>query len=271
MTGRVRRSTVLRSLRLAALQLRLTATSGMAYRSDFLLEGVMALIWIALTLLPWFVLFDGRPTVAGWDRSEALVVIAYFTAVRAVLEGLISPSFTALIDHLRVGTLDYVLLKPADAQVMVWSSRCEPWKLFEILFAIGLAAYAFAERGEPPAPADVALGIVLLVAGILAVYSLWVMCAAAAFWIVRLDNLSYLLGAILDVARWPIDVFRGMWRVVFTYVIPVAVMTTFPAKALLGRLDASAAIGTIGGAVALVAGSRLVWRLAIRNYTSASS
>jgi ABC-2 type transport system permease protein len=266
-----RRSAVLRSLRIAALQVRLGATSGMAYRSDFLLEGAMALVWIALTLLPWFVLFEGREAVANWDGPSALIVIAYFTAVRAVLEGLISPSFVDLVEKLRSGALDYVLLKPVDAQVMISSSRCEPWKVFDLLFAVGLVVYAFIERGAPPAPEDAALGLVLFGAGLIAMYSLWVVCAAAAFWVVRLDNLTFLLGAIFDVARWPVQVFRGVWRVVFTFVIPVAVMTTYPAMALLGRLDASTAIATIGGALALLAGSRLVWRFAIRSYTSASS
>ena len=76
---------------------------------------------------------------------------------------------------------------------------------------------------------------------------------------------------IFDVARWPVHVFRGVWRAFLTFVIPVAVMTTFPAMALLGRLDTRTALGTIGGALLLLVISRLVWRAAIRSYTSASS
>jgi viologen exporter family transport system permease protein len=96
-------------------------------------------------------------------------------------------------------------------------------------------------------------------------------CAAAAFWVGRLDNLMYLLGAIFDTARWPVHVFPGLWRFVFTFVIPVAVMTTFPAMALLGKLDARTTLATIGGTLAMLAVSRIVWRAAIRSYTSASS
>jgi ABC-2 type transport system permease protein len=58
---------------------------------------------------------------------------------------------------------------------------------------------------------------------------------------------------------------------VFTFVFPVAVMTTFPAMALLGRLDDQTALAAIGGSVLLLVISRLVWVAAIRNYTSASS
>lgn len=260
-----------RYLRLLAIQLRISVASAMAYRANFLIEGVMSLAWMAITLLPLIVLFNGRESVAGWTAPAALVVIGYFMAVRAVLEGMISPSLVDLVEKIRSGSFDYVLLKPVDAQAMVSASRYEPWKVFDLAGAIAVIVYAFIKRGEPPAVADAALGLLLLGTGVLATYALWILCAAASFWVVRLDNLMYLLGAIFDTARWPVHVFPGVWRLIFTFVIPVAVMTTYPAKALLGELDARTALATVGGALALLAISRLVWRTAIRSYTSASS
>lgn len=260
-----------RYLRLFLVQLRTSVAAGMAYRADFLLEGLMAIAWMALTLLPLVVLYSGRTEVAGWDAPSALIVIAYFLAVRAVLEGVVSPSFVDLVERIRSGAFDYVLLKPVDAQAIMSASRFEPWKIFDLLGAIALVIYAFAKLGHPPALPDLGLGLLLFVAGVLAMYSLWILCAAASFWVVRLDNLTYLLGAIFDTARWPVQVFRGLWRIVFTFVIPVAIMTTFPAMALLGRLSTHTALATIVGSLGLVVVSRVVWRTAIRSYTSASS
>jgi len=40
---------------------------------------------------------------------------------------------------------------------------------------------------------------------------------------------------------------------------------------LLGSLHAGPAVATVAGAIGLLALSRLVWRTAIRSYTSASS
>ena len=262
---------MMRYLRLLALQFRISAASAMAYRANFLIEGVMSLAWLAITLLPLVVVFGDRDKVAGWDRPSALIVMAYFMAVRAVLEGTISPSLVDLVERIRTGSFDYVLLKPVDAQAMVSASRYEPWKVFDLLGAIGLGVYAFVERGAPPAPLDAMLGAALFATGVVATYALWILCAAASFWVVRLDNLMYLLGAIFDTARWPVQVFPGAWRFIFTFIIPVAIMTTYPAKALLGTLDASAALATLGGCVALLIVSRMVWRTAIRSYTSASS
>ncbi len=258
-------------LRLFAVQLRLSASAGMAYRGDFLLEGVMSIGWLLVTLLPLYVLYDERSSVGGWTMPEALVVLAYFTGVKGVLEGIVSPSFVDLVERIRSGAFDYVLLKPIDAQALISASRFEPWKMFDVLGALAIVVYAFAKLGRPPALADIALGAVLFVAGVLAMYSLWILCAAAAFWVVRLDNLTFLLGAIFDTARWPVTIFPRVWRIIFTFVIPLAVMTTYPAQALLGQLHCRTALGVVAGAFGLLVLSRLVWRRAIRSYTSASS
>ncbi|HLL23312.1 MAG TPA: ABC-2 family transporter protein [Kofleriaceae bacterium] len=258
-------------MRLFAVQARISAAAGMAYRSDFLIEGVMTLAWAALTLLPLVVLYDGRDTVAGWDVSGALLVMAYFMAVKAVLEGVISPSLVDLVERIRSGAFDYVLLKPVDAQAMISASRFEPWKILDILGALAIAAYAFYRRGEIPALPNLALAFAMFVAGVVAMYSIWIVFASASFWVVRIDNLTYMIGAIFDTARWPVSVFRGVWRFVFTFVFPIAVMTTYPAMALLGTLASRTALAALGGSLLLLLVSRLVWRTAIRSYTSASS
>ncbi len=260
-----------RYLSIFGVQLRTSIATAMQYRANFLIEGTMSIVFIGLALLPLLVLFDQRQTVQGWDRPSALIVMAYFLAIKGIMEGMVSPSLVALVEKIRTGAFDYVLLKPVDAQFMVSSQRYEPWNVFDVIGAVALAVYALDLRGTWPSAGELGLGLALLVAGVLAMYSLWIICAAASFWVVRLDNLVYLLGAIFDTARWPVQVFRGVWRVVFTVIIPVAVMTTFPAMALLGRLDAKRALATVAGALVMLAISRLVWRAAIRNYTSASS
>ena len=74
---------------------------------------------------------------------------------------------------------------------------------------------------------------------------------SAAFWVVKVDNLTYLFGSLFDAGRWPIDVFRGIFRgalrFVFTFVFPLALMTTYPALALLGKLDAGTALLRLAG------------------------
>jgi len=64
-----------------------------------------------------------------------LVVLGWFVALKGVLEGTLSPSLMQVIEHVRKGTLDFVLLKPADAQLLVSLSKIEPWRLIDLLGA----------------------------------------------------------------------------------------------------------------------------------------
>ena len=53
--------------------------------------------------------------------------------------------------------------------------------------------------------------------------------------------------------------------------IPLGVMTTYPAEALLGALSLRAAALSLAGSVAFAVVARAIWTRAIARYTSASS
>ncbi|HUL58672.1 MAG TPA: ABC-2 family transporter protein [Anaeromyxobacteraceae bacterium] len=262
---------MLRYLRLLGVQLRASAATAMQYRVEFLVEGALALFWTAWSLVPLLVVFGRRPSVAGWTFDEALVVMGWFTVMKGVLEGAVNPSLTTVVEHIRKGTLDFVLLKPADAQFLVSTAKFEPWRVVDVLGGVAIFAVAFHRMGRAPGAGEIAIALVLLVCASLVLYSLWILVVASAFYVVKVDNLSYLFVSIYDAARWPVSVFRGVLRLVFTFVVPLALMTTFPALALLGRLSPLSAAQAFLGALLFAVLARMVWVRSIGKYTSASS
>jgi ABC-2 type transport system permease protein len=262
---------LLRYMRLLWVQVRASAASAMQYRADFIVQGMISIYWLGWNLVPLLIVYGERKSVADWDFPSALLVIAWFTVLRGLLDGAINPSLVGVVEKIRNGEFDYLLLKPADAQFLVSTARYEPWKVIDILGGIGLAVAAFAMMGRAPTVGDVLLCVLLLMAGALVLYSLWILIISASFWVIRLDNLVYLLMAVFDAARWPIAIFRGFWRILFTFILPLALMTTYPAMAVLGRLQARTALVGLGGALLFAAVARRLWRRAIGSYTSASS
>jgi len=262
---------IARYARLLRLQLAISALTAMQYRADFLVRGLIAVLWMAVTLVPLLVVFGVRRTVAGWTFPESLVVVGWFTLLHAVLEGAVSPSLTAVVEHVRHGTLDFVLLKPADAQFLVSTAKIEPWHVVDVAGALLIFGAAFVRLGRWPTLLGVGAGLALLVLAIVILYSIWILVISAAFWVVKVDNLSYLFGSLFDAARWPITVFRGALRIVFTFVFPIALLTTYPALALLGRLELRTALAAFAGGLVFAALARAVWKRALRLYTSASS
>ncbi|QSQ13303.1 ABC transporter permease [Myxococcus landrumensis] len=264
-----------RYLRLFGVQLKASTLQALQYRVDFFTEGFTSLCWTFTALAPLFVVYGGRPEVEGWSFGQALLVVGWFTLLQGILEGAINPSLTGVVEHIRKGTLDFVLLKPADAQFLVSTQRFLPWRAFNVLTGVGLFFYAFSLLGHGPSPLGVLTSLVLLGTSTLLLYSLWILTVSAAFFVVRVDNLTYLFSSIFDFARWPSSVFKGVARgaltLVFTYVIPLALMTTFPAEAMLGRLPLTSLLGAVVGSLVFSWVARRVWIRSIGHYTSASS
>jgi ABC-2 type transport system permease protein len=260
-----------RYLALLGVQFRASAAVAMQYRLDFLVQGGLAVFWMAWSLVPLLVVYQHRDGVAGWSFAEALVVIGWFTLMKGLLEGAVNPSLASVVEHIRKGTLDFMLLKPADAQFLVSTAKFEPWRVLDLLGALAIFAAAFHRLGRLPEPGHLAAALLMLLCAAWTLYSLWILVISAAFHVVKVDNLSFLFSSIFDAARWPVSVFRGVWRIVFTAVIPLALMTTWPALALLGRLDLATAALAVLGAAGFSILARLVWLRSIARYTSASS
>jgi len=262
---------VRRYLRLLGIQLRTSFLGLVQYRFDFVVEGALEVFWAITALIPLLVVFGSRESVAGWTFPEALLVTGWFLLLQGILEGAINPSLSSVVDHIRKGTLDFVLLKPADAQFLVSTAQFRPWRATNLLSAAIVFGYAFHLLGRTPSLAGVGAALLLLGASTLLLYSMWILTVSAAFYVVRVDNLTHLFSSIFDAARWPSSVFRGTISFLFTFVVPIALMTTYPALALLGRLSAATLALALGGAVVFSALSRYVWLRSIARYTSASS
>jgi ABC-2 type transport system permease protein len=264
-------TSIARYARLLGVQLRLSALLSLQYRADFFSDAVTSLFWLFFNLAPLLAAFHYRGAIAGWTFPEALLVLGFFTLLKGVMDGAINPSLAAIVDQIRKGTLDYALLKPVDSQFLLSTARFEPWKTADVLGGAALVVVALTRQAKPLHPADVLVAAVLLIAAVAILYSLWICTVCAAFYVIRLDNLAFLFSSVFDLARWPIGVFRGTLRLFFTFVIPLALMTTYPAMALLGVLSLRTALLAIAGTGVFFALARLLWSRAILRYASASS
>lgn len=259
-----------RQLAAVAALLRVSLATAMQYRSNFVLEMVVGLLRDVGRVAPLALVFWHRDQVAGWDLPQALLVMAFFLVFNGIQGGVFEPNLGEAVDSIRTGTLDLMLMKPVDSQLLVSLRKFSPSALWDLV--AGSAVGAFALTMLPaPAPIDVLLAAGLFGTGVVAMYGLWLLAICVSFYFVRVDNLRFLLWSVTDAGRWPIDVFSGAARFLLVALVPVALITSFPASAIRGTWSLS----TLGVAVVVsgifLVGSRLAWKRSIANYTSASS
>lgn len=254
---------------LAALA-RVALMNAAAYRASFLVDVLVGAVASVGVVLPLLFVYEHAGSVAGWTLHQALLVTAFFLVLQGLVGLLIEPNLGAVVEGVRSGALDYLVLKPVDAQLVASLQRVAPAKAWDVLAGLLLGAWALAHL-PPPTPLGALLALGLLLAGLAAIYGVWVLVICTSFWFVRVDNLRFLLTAALDAGRWPVGVYRGWVRLLLTVVVPVALVTSFPAMALLGTADPWTALHALAVAGGLLLASRLTWRGALRHYTSASS
>ena len=258
-----RYSDVLRLLWSAAI------AAELEYRVNFVLATLTSLGNLAGSLFGLFLFYRTGYTFANWSWQEALVVLGIFTVLQGFSSTFLAPNLNSIVKLVQQGTLDFVLLKPISSQFWLSGHTISPWGIPDLIFGAILIFYAGGQLGITIG--DYLLSAIPLLFGLASLYSLWFMLGATSIWFVKIYNVTEVLRGLLEAGRYPMVAYPTAYRFFFTFVVPVAFLTTVPAEAMLGRVQLGWVIGAGVLAIALLFLARSFWGFALRFYTSASS
>lgn len=239
------------------------------YRLNFAIATLSSLANLTGSLFGLFLFYRTGYEFPGWSWPEATLVLGIFTILQGVSATFLAPNLNAIVSYIQEGTLDFVLLKPISSQFWLSTRTFSPWGLPDLLFGSILIGYS--GRQLSLSVVNYLQGLPSLLLGILILYSLWFMLGATSIWFVKIYNVTEVLRGLLEAGRFPMVAYPALYRVFFTFVIPVAFLTTVPAEAFLGRSTPPSLGAALGLAIALFLIAAWFWRFALRFYTSASS
>jgi ABC-2 type transport system permease protein len=261
----------MRYLKLLGIFYKNSLVAEMEYRANFIVNIFMSGFWVLFAILGLRVFFFHRDRIGDWDYYQAMLVVGFYTLFNGLIESVLQPNITRIVEQIRQGTFDFVLVKPLNSQFMASLRHLSVWKLADILVGVGICVYTLVRLGYVPAPLHVVLALVFVANAAVIVYSIWLLMVCSAFWFVRVDNITELFSSFYETGRFPLSAYPTWLRGVLTFVVPIAFVTTFPAAALLGRASIYLLCGSCTMAALLFIGSVRLWRFAVRHYSSASS
>lgn len=239
------------------------------YRINFILAALTSLGNLSGSIFGLFLFYRTGYTFQGWRWQEALIVLGIFTLLQGFSSTFLAPNLNRIVDHVQKGTLDFVLLKPISSQFWLSTHTLSPWGLPDIIFGGILIGYAGGRLGITLT--NYLISAIPLVFGLGSLYSLWFMLGATSIWFVKIYNVTEVLRGLLEAGRYPMVAYPIAYRFFFTFIVPVAFLTTVPAEAMLGRVQAGWIVGAGVLALGLLTITRFFWGFALRFYTSASS
>jgi ABC-2 type transport system permease protein len=261
----------MRYFRLLSIFYRNSLYTEMEYRANFLANLFTSAFWLAFAIMGLHVFFYHRDQIGAWGYYEAMLVVGFFSLFNGFIEALLQPNMSRVIEQIRKGTFDFVLIKPVNSQFIASLRHLSIWKLADVAMGLGICTYAMARLALSPTIADLLVAAGFVFCGTVILYSIWLMMVTSAFWFVRIDNISELFTAIYETGRFPVSVYPSWMRGVLTFVVPIAFITTFPAAAILGRAELHLLSVALLLAAGLFCGCVYFWRFAVRRYSSASS
>ncbi len=261
----------MRSLGLVWLSLRLGVLNALQYRVDFFIQLFQSVIGLGTALAAIAVVFSQTDELGGWTRDELVALVGVFFLVGGLVNVVIRPSMERLMEGVRLGTLDFTLTKPADAQILVSTRQVDVWRLVDVVLGSVVIVIAITRLGERVGVEHATAFGLVLIAGMAIIYSFLLVLATLAFWLVRLENILVIFATMYEAGRWPVGLYPPWLRLALTVVVPVAFAITVPVETLVGRLEPATLVTTVVLAVVFLVGSRWFWKFGLRHYTGASA
>ena len=242
----------------------------LAYRANFINSVLSSMAWGIFNFI-WIGLLTSKSShVFGWRTDELVIITIGYVLLTGIFYSLFTRNFENLSRIIDRGELDSILLKPMDSQFQVSMMRISFSSLIRTVMGGGLLIWWIATHHYPVAFIEVFGFVALMGVGVVMMYSIWFIFLTVLIWYPNLGNMVELLYTINGFARYPIEMLKNTRLVALLIFVPMALIVSTPAKALLEK-NAWGDIALLCGISALLfVLSRVGWKYALKSYTSAS-
>jgi ABC-2 type transport system permease protein len=263
--------TMLKAGRLLAAGFSMSFRGSLAFRTNLFFDIALAVTGVLSAVAAILVVFTQTARLAGWTRAETLVLLGSFQLLTGIKATFIDPNLSWFPSRgIRHGNLDTYLLQPAPTLFLTSFASAAPLALIQTILGLAVVVLGVTVNGQPPSLIRIAAWLLLLVVGATLTWALGVLLACLAFWAPRLE-LEVFYGAAWQLGRYPVDIYRRPVRLLLTYVLPLTLIATLPAKVLLHEPSPAVVLASAGAGVLAIVVTICVWRLGLRRYVGATS
>lgn len=213
-------------------------------------------------------IFKHTDEIVGYSMREIALFFITFNVVDIIAQ-LFFRGIYGVRALIREGDFDYFLIQPTNVLFRVAFHSVDFLDVLTAIPVIGVTGYLIHQLNVPTI--RIILYIALAVNGFFIAFAIHIVVAAMAVLTQELENTIWIYRDLMTLGRFPSDIYDAPMRNILIFIVPIAVMISFPAKACLGKLSAF----WIGEAFLMSATSMvfslLFWRFATRRYTSVSS
>ena len=265
-------SVIVRYATIYAALWKTSVTREMSFKGNFILWIVVELAWFGLQLCFVGVLFSQTSTIGTWTVWQVVLLTGASNFIQEIYQAFFLVNCTNLSELVRTGKMDFLLLLPVNTRFLVSTRQVDIPSFANAAFAACVMIFAAGKLHLHPTTVQLLGFGALCIVGLVVHYSLMFMLASVSFWTVRAQGIVWGYYNLFNIARLPDEAFHGVFKAVFTFALPVLLVSNVPVRTLTDRLDSPVGLLTLLGlGIVWALISEWFWRFSLRRYTSAST
>lgn len=242
----------------------------MVYRSNFITLVIMDIGFVSISVILFKIIFDHVNNIAGWTFHQSVILIGSVGLIREMAYLTFRRGFLELGNHIRTGTFDMFMVRPIAPNIHLAFRHISLSESFgEALMGFILVTYGIIHLDNFHW-ITIPLYIIFLFNSLFIYYGFSLLINSVVFWVIKTQELNTIIYFFMETSRYPGDIFRGVGKIIFTFIIPIGIIATVPASILTGRIGWRFAVVSLLIGVTFLSVGLLVWKKSIEHYSSAS-
>ncbi len=246
----------------------------MEYKTNF----IGSLFVDAIYYLTWFYFFEviySKTSMLGDFDREAILVFLIATFFVDTLFMLLFDGAGYLKEHIRTGSLDFILLRPVNSQFLISFRYIRSYAIvsFIVLFIILLNVLS-SFHPDSLNFFNLVLFFISLFLGVLIWYFIEFIMSCLTFYFRDFRTGGWLTHEIMKFSMRPDSIYTGIVRKILFSFLPMALVASVPTRILLwgfSNQNQKHILLQIVIVTILFLISRTIWRLGLKRYESAQS
>lgn len=246
----------------ARLSYRLDAVIGMF---GFLIENTILFSTLYLTIRT-------IPSLNGWDINMMGFLYGFYLIPKAI-DHIFSDQIWQLSNGgITRGILDKYLIKPINPLFQLIAEMIQLEGVGELILGIVFLAVFTPTLTIAWSLSSILSLIVIVIFAMGFFFAIKLIFASISFWTKRSIEVMTLVYDFSNFAKYPLEIFNRMIRIVMTFVLPFSVVIYFPIQTLIfgGNMWTSTLYVAIASTI-MVLISLVVWTKGLKRYESAGS
>ena len=264
--------TIKRNLKFIVLLVKMKIARTIAFRASFFGAFIADGINFIIQLLTFSVIYSQIDSIGDWSRGQMIIFVGTFSMMNGLELVITYYGVRRIPGYIRDGGLDHYLTKPGNALLRLSLEETNLGSAPLLLLSGIIIAWGVSIERIHVTPLLILGYSVLVLLMTLLWYDLEIIWRTIPFFTISANSLPRLEDDLFALNfRIPGVLYKGVFKVVFYFILPYGVMSTVPTQMLTNSLTIPGLIHALCIVVAFTAITLWFWRFGLRHYKSASS